>query len=153
MLPQKPKPSMDLPSSQNLNQRDLSQRSGNSTSGLQAAYQQLMSIQDPAQLRQAALQVVAPMLGKGISQKNLQTFKLTLQKIGDDLVKLQSYITNYILKGSGLGVMENEIAAIESLITEDVREVKLTDDQWRWKRLVESYGYHVGKAPVRRIDG
>lgn len=139
---------------------DLSQRAGNSTSSLQQSYKQLMSIQDPDQLKQAALEVVQPLVGKGISPKNWATFQRNVMGL-TDLTKLQAYITNYILKGSGLGVVgggarfatEDHVLAISSLISEDTADVKLTDDQWRWKRLVELYGFHVGKLSTPRIDG
>lgn len=125
-------------------QRDLSQQGGNPTSELQKNYEVLMGINDPDELAQAAVQVVRPLVGRGFSEKNYTKFMQNLEQAQQRGVQgLQKFLTNYILKGSGLGV-ESKEAAVASMLTEDVDDpIELTPYQQHLKALVESYGYHV----------
>jgi hypothetical protein len=120
--------------------RDLSQQGGNPTSALQAAYQQLMSIQDPEELAQAALQVVQPLVGSGMSEQNFQKFQQNLQgSARKGLTGVQMFLSNYILKGSGMGVGMEAAESVASFITEDVNDFRdLTPQQQALKTLVES---------------
>ena len=125
---------------------DLSQQGGNPTSALQAAYQQLMALPTMEELQQAALNIVKPLAdaGTGISPKNWKVFQTTVMR-ARNLQDLQRYITNYILKGSGMGVQESMIDAIGSLLTEEITvTADFSEQQLKLKNLVESYGYHVG---------
>lgn len=127
-----------------LTEMDLSQSGGNSTSALQAAYQRLMALPTMEELQQAAIQIVQPLVGSGISPKNWKVFQMTVMR-ARNLQDLQRYITNYILKGSGMGVQESAIDAIGSLLTEEITvTADFSPQQRRLKSLVESYGYHVG---------
>lgn len=83
---------------------DLSRQPGNPTSELQAHAQELWAIQDPQELANAAINIVKPLVGRGMSQKNYQMFLRNMQgAMRRGLTGVQSYITNYILKGSGMG--------------------------------------------------
>ncbi len=120
--------------------RDLSRQSGNSTSALQAAYQQLMAIQDPEELVQAAINVVQPLVGNGISPQNYKKFIMNLQNSARrGLTNIQMYLSNYILSGSGMTTDMNSVQAVASFITEDVNDIRqLTPQQQYLKTLVES---------------
>lgn len=129
--------------------RDHSKKPGNPTSALQAQYQQLMTIQDPDELAQTALEIVQPLVGSGMSEQNFRKFKINLQDAAQrGLVGLQGFLSNYILAGSGLSVGRGgrggpreaaEVAQIASMISEDVNDIrKLTPQQEYLKNLVES---------------
>ncbi len=119
---------------------DLSTKKGNPTSALQDAYSELMSIDDPALLAQRAIEIVKPLINRGVSERNYAKFARQLagaqiKGIGE----VQKFLTNYILAGSGLGVAENKIAAIGSLLTEDADVTRqFTREQHELKNLVES---------------
>lgn len=123
---------------------DLSQQTGNPTRAIQDNYERLMSIEDPDELVQAANDLVRPMVGTGISNTNYKKFINNLRSSterGIDGIKY--FLTNYMLRGSGLGV-ESKIGAIASILTEDANVfIELTPHQQRLKQLVESYGYDV----------
>lgn len=79
--------------------RDLSlQDDGNPTRKLQEAYASLMAEPDADALR---VKVLALVKESKISAKNLQKFDHTVRGIST-LEKLQFYVTNYILAGSGM---------------------------------------------------
>lgn len=120
--------------------RDLSQQEGNPTRALQDAYQQLMAIQDPQEMMDAAIQVVQPLVGRGMSEQNYKKFMQNLQgSARRGLVGIQSFLSNYILKGSGMGATLEAAESVASFITEDVNEVcNLTPRQQYLKTLVES---------------
>lgn len=125
--------------------RDLSTKGTNSTSELQRHYQQLMSIQDPDELTQAAINIVRPLVGKGVSEQNYRKFTTELQKAAmKGLTNIQMYISNYILSGSGLSVGRGlketiDIHNIGTMINEDINYIKeLTPTQKRLKHLIES---------------
>lgn len=130
--------------------RDLSKQAGNPTSELQAHYQRLMSIQDPVELADAAVQVVEPLVGKAMSVDNYNKFLTRLKQAGQrGLVGVQKYVSDFILRGSGLGVVEDVTSAIASVITEDVDDpIELTRHQRQLKALVESNTkFHVVLLP------
>lgn len=131
--------------------RDMSGNPGNPTSELQKAYSQLMTITDPDQLVEAAVGIVKPLIGRGFSEKN---FRLFMQNIEQSkrrgLESIQSFLSNYILRGSGLGV-ESKEHAIASVLTEDIDDyIELTPYQQSLKAMVESHGFHVG---IKSNDG
>lgn len=120
--------------------RDLSKQSSNPTSELQKSYQQLMAIEDPEELMKAAISVVEPLVGSGISETNYRKFINDIRNAARKGTNgIQFFLSNYILKGSGLGVDLNSIQSIASYITEDANEIcKLTPQQQYLKNLVES---------------
>ena len=120
--------------------KDLSKISGNPTSALQDAYAKLMSIDDPQELYDAAIAIVKPLVGSGVSEANYRKFENTLYKNAERGVdELKYYLSMYILNGSGMGVESNNIKAMASFITEDCDEiVDLTEEQLRLQKLVES---------------
>lgn len=124
--------------------RDLSGKSRNPTAELQKAYSHLMSIQDPEELMRAAVGIVKPLVGTGLSEKNYQKFMTNLQQSAQrGLEGLQFFLSNYILSGSGMSVESRE-NAVASLLSEDVNEVRrLTTHERQLKAMVESYGYYV----------
>ncbi len=83
--------------------KDHSQaKTNNPTKAIESAYSALMAETDPTKL---AADVVALVESTGgVSPKNLERFKITIRNIGDDLRKLQGYITNFYLAGCGLSV-------------------------------------------------
>ena len=123
--------------------RDLSAKSGNATSELQAAYHELMAIPELETLKKEAIRVVQGLVGKGISLPNFKKFQMTVLN-SQTLQKLQFYITNYILAGSDLAVAENAFESAGSLLTEDVSEY-LTLEQEKLANMVGEYGLYVKK--------
>lgn len=127
-------------------QPDYSQQPGNPTSELQAKYQQLMTIQDPHELVDAAVGIVQPLVGRGMSEKNWRIFQRNIQGAARrGLVGLQMFLSNYILKGGGQGVIGSgggrfeSVDVIANMITEDVDIFnELTPQQQYLKNLVES---------------
>lgn len=129
--------------------RDLSQQGGNPTSALQAQYQQLMEIPDQNMLIDAAMKIVQPLVGRGMSEPNFMKFKRDLMSSAQrGLTNIQMFLSNYILSGSGLSVGRGErgggmrgesIDQIASIITEDANVFnELTPQQQNLKDLVES---------------
>lgn len=141
---------------------DITQQSGNPAYGLEQAYDKLMAIQDSEALKQAAIDVVRPYVGRGMSRNHYRKFELTLDSL-TDVQGIQFYLTNFILKAGKRGVLksrgayesiegvrlclaEDEIDAVASWVAEDPDDKlynELTDDQIRIKELVESYGFSV----------
>ena len=123
--------------------KDYSKTPGNATSVLQAAYGNLMSIQDPEELKLAMIDTIKPLVGKGISRDKFERFN-KIARGCDNLTKLRYYVSNFILKGSGLGVVESKAAAVASFLAEDADVIaRLPKSAWRLKAIAESYGYHV----------
>jgi len=120
-------------------ERDLSQQAGNPTSELQKHYSTLMAIQDPEELYRKILEIVEPTVGHGFSDRNYQKFMTNLDASkASGLLKMQRFITNFILAGSGMRVTE-DIEGIASLIDED-----LTREQKLLAQVVRQYGFHAG---------
>lgn len=126
-------------------QTDLSQREGNPTHAIQQHYQELMAIDDVDLLKQKALEIVQPLVGHGMSTSNYQKFMMNLNRSATaGLAKLQYFLSNFMLAGSGLRAESNSMRAIAGLISEDINEpIILTPEQRRLKRLVESHGFYV----------
>jgi len=127
--------------------RDLSGQAGNSTSALQANYEELMSIQDPEELMYRALEIVEPLVGRGISERNWAKFQNMVNSASrKGLLGLQFMLSNYILSGSGLSVDQGgrfgestEVSQIADIITEDAGIFnELAPHQQYLKHLVES---------------
>lgn len=74
----------------------------NPSKAIERHYQELMAETDPRQLAADALDLA--LKAGNISEKNLRRFRLTLHQLGDDLAKLQYYITNFMLAGAGLSI-------------------------------------------------
>jgi hypothetical protein len=57
----------------------------------------------------------------------------------------QFLVSNYLMSGSGLGVIKNEdiVVTVASMITEDVNFYPLTPTQKKLKAIAESYGLTV----------
>lgn len=122
---------------------DLSGSTANSTGALQAAYHQLMAITDLPTLQKTAIDVVQKLVGSGISPENFKKFQANVAN-SPTVQKLQYYLTNYILKGSGLGVAESAQESMGSLLTEDVGEY-LNEEQQKLADMVAEYGLYVKK--------
>ena len=112
---------------------------------IQANYEHLMQPgQDPDDLLQFVLSNIQSMVGHGISQPAFKKLRMDLQRAAmkggaDAAFGLQHALTNFLLRGEGLGVIENAQYAIASMITEDRESVRLTVDQMALKRLVETH--------------
>ena len=119
--------------------RDLTRQSGNPTSWIHDNYQELMGIQDPEELAQHVLENITPMVGNGISQQNFAKMRQTLMMAArKGIHEVQKYLSNYMLRGAGLGVEDNEQLALASMVCEDCEVVRLNLKQTYLKRLVES---------------
>jgi hypothetical protein len=99
-----------------------------------------MAIQDPQELMDAAVGVVQPLVGRGMSEQNYQKFMQNLQgSARRGLTGIQMFLSNYILKGSGMGATLEAAESVASFITEDVNDTHaLTPQQQALKTLVES---------------
>ena len=84
---------------------NLSEQQGNPAFGLKAKYKELMAIKDAPTLYKAAWELVTAYHGKGCSTKNIIRFQRTLYGIKDDLTRMQGFLTNFILKADGDGVL------------------------------------------------
>jgi len=126
---------------------DYSKRPGNPTSVLQSNYTMLMGITNSEELSQAAIDLVEPLRGSGISEKNWIKFNNDIRKAASrGLESIRYYLTNYILSGSDLSVgrgesykESTEINSIASMITENIDGPNvLSSQQQCLKDLVES---------------
>ncbi len=108
-------------------------------------YNNLMAIDDLDTLKQTVINLVKPTLNHGFSPRNYQMFSRNLEQASmRGLESVQSFLTNFMLKGAGLGVAENKIESFASLICEtSLSPIPLTNEQRKLKLLVESYGYSV----------
>lgn len=80
----------------------LTDKSGNPANTLSTHYGRLMSIDCPNTLKSEALALVVGQ--PGISKANSAKFKATVNK-ETRLDRLQSYLTNFMLKADGHGVI------------------------------------------------
>jgi len=89
---------------------DLTAREGNPSSALSNAYQQLLAIENGSQFIKTVDGIVRPYIGKGFSQKNYRKLMNELERmnreLADPIPEMQKYITNFILKGAGHGVVD-----------------------------------------------
>lgn len=130
-MPRAQRPDYDMSKSRTINITKL----------LTQEYGRLVQITDPYDLVEAVIELATPLVGKGFRQENYDSFVRTLnQEAEKGLIQLQHYLTNFILRGSGLKVMEHvDPRSIAKFITEDIDQVRyLTDDQKYLKKLVES---------------
>jgi hypothetical protein len=84
----------------------ISEQEGNPAFGLKQRYNELMAVKDAPTLYKAALDLGKAYHNKGFSTKNLAKFQHTLHAIKDDLARMQGFLTNFILKADGEGVIK-----------------------------------------------
>lgn len=87
--------------------RTLSDKPGNPANGLKASYTELMALTDPAELHARATKIATEYLDHGFSAKHYIRFIMTINQIKDDLPKMQGFISNFILKADGTGVIRD----------------------------------------------
>lgn len=122
---------------------DLSQKAGNPTHGLEQNYERLMQINDPDELKMAAVELAKSYVGKGMKPAGYQKFIRELERASQrGLEGLQFFLTNFMLAGSGMRVMESAQEALSTYLTESTC-IRLTPRQREIKMLVESYGFYV----------
>ena len=86
--------------------RDLTQIDGNPASDLRNAYGILMACDSAESLHEKATWLIRNrMENGGISKKNAASFFRIADGLKGDLVKLQGYITNWLMKAAGLSVV------------------------------------------------
>ena len=85
---------------------DLSSTPGNPAFELTQNYDRLMAITDLAELVTEAEAIVTRMVGHGISEKNHRRFTNTINHLKErGMFSVQKYLSDYILKASGNGVI------------------------------------------------
>ena len=82
--------------------REISKDTSNPAGRLRAKYNRLMEITDPEQL---ATEIEETIDGPGWSAKNRQRHATFMRRIGYNLTQLQMYVSNFILKADGDGVI------------------------------------------------
>lgn len=91
------------------NGRDLSKvEHANPTKVIEQHYEELMAEDDPEKLARDVIELVEK--HGGVSAKNFARFKVTVAKEKGNLVRLKTYITNFVLAGCGLGVLDSHLA-------------------------------------------
>lgn len=124
--------------------RDLSKQVGNPTSYIHDNYQRLMAINDFDELAKVLRTIFTLHRGKGFSERNSRMALQTLQDIeakGKNVDELQKFATNFMLRGSGLGVIGDDMDKIDAVMNED--KCGLTDEQAAFVALVEDH-FDVG---------
>jgi len=108
-------------------------------------YQQLMTIDDPDELKNYIMNLVKPTINHGFSKQNFARFQNNLlQSYNRGIDSLKMYLTNFMLKADGLGVTESYTESLAALINEDVNDYQIfTESQSKMIKLVEKYGYRV----------
>lgn len=108
---------------------DITDMPGNPAYGIKQAYKELMVITDPTELYNRVVAIVEPYRGHGMSEQSFANFMRIMAKQRKSLIGMQKYVTNFILKAGGEGVIEGEAwgeivdnpaDAIASMLTEDV---------------------------------
>lgn len=124
--------------------RDLSGQEGNPTWAIQQNYDALMSITDPEQLKQAAIDLVKPYVGQAMSENNWRKFMMAIERTRT-IQEIQFFLTNFLLKGSQLGVLRNSVEGIANFITEDIDQMRqrFTPEQAVLVEMVGRYGFQV----------
>lgn len=85
--------------------RDFSKANGkNATKTIEQHYELLMSHEDPETLAQDVLALVTS--DGGISATNLMKLRLNLDRTRGDLTRLRSFVTNFMLSGSGMSTSQ-----------------------------------------------
>lgn len=83
----------------------ISEQAGNPANGLRQEYGRLMSIKDASTLHAEASKLVEAYRGKGISERNFMKFRYTINGLKDSLLRMQGFLSNFILKADGDGVL------------------------------------------------
>lgn len=83
----------------------LTEQEGNPAYALRQEYTRLMAIQNPNELHDEAVKVVWPHRDRSMKRAKYQEFAATCWGLKDKLVQLQSYLTNFMLKADGMGVI------------------------------------------------
>ena len=83
----------------------LSEKSGNPAFGLKVAYPELMAIKEAPLLHAKLVELITSYHKKGCSTHNVRRFLATVNALKDDLTKMQMYVSNFILKADGDGVV------------------------------------------------
>lgn len=118
---------------------ELSKQEGNPAYELNKIYPTLNNITDEREFYDTVMAAVKPTVGKGMSKRSYNNFVKNLNSSARrGLMSMHAYVTNFIVAADGLRVIENEIAAIGSLIREDKQPIKLTPRQAKLKRFIES---------------
>jgi hypothetical protein len=122
--------------------RDLSQVPGmNPTKWIFQHYDDL-KIMNATELGQLLLSSI-PQMGN-FGRQNAREFVETVRQLTAENATdaLRKYITNFMMKGMGYGVIEcvigNDVESIASVITEDVNVTLLTPELSALKKLVET---------------
>lgn len=123
--------------------QDFSTSGGmNPTKWLSQHYQEVMDgfKTDPDGTADMLLQQFASMVGHGYDKKNFNKFRLALaQARAKGTEALQFYLTNFMMKGMGEGVVEavawDDPMAIGGLLCED------SDEFAKLRRMVGRYGF------------
>ena len=82
----------------------LSEKAGNPAASLRSSYQELMKETDSGVLAHNAIDIVRRHEGRGASSNNVRRFVIEMERLRN-LSRIQSYITNFILKADGYGVI------------------------------------------------
>jgi hypothetical protein len=107
---------------------DLTQKHGNPARALQDDYDRLMTISDTDELIQAAIATVKPLVGQGMSTRNYENFMSELQRsAARGISSIRAYLTNYVLKASGLGV-ESVLSSANMIEDENIRAIAINRD-------------------------
>ena len=145
-----------------ISEADLSDRPGNPAASLKASYQKLMSIQDPVELYDMAMEVVGQHAEKGMSKGNLATFQANMKKVMAKLRggfaphrvlrDLQGYLTNFILKADNLGVIEGRIITWGEIVSDPIEAIgsmldesmlALSPSRRHFVRVAQQYGINI----------
>ena len=87
--------------------RTISDKKGNPANGLRGSYQELMALKNPTELYTRVTKLVTGYLDHGFSAKNYIRFIMSMNQIKDDLGRMQGFISNFILKADGNGVIRD----------------------------------------------
>jgi len=82
--------------------RDFTNDTRNPAGAIKARFDELMTITDAEELSNEVFRTVAD---TQFSKRNESKFRQTMNKLEGDLVKIQFYLANFILKAGGDGVI------------------------------------------------
>lgn len=87
--------------------RNLSNEPGNPTSYIHDNYQRLMAIPTYKELDAKMRTIFKLHAGKGFSQQNMSKALRTMDDLKErgDIDRLRMFVTNFMMRGSGLGVL------------------------------------------------
>lgn len=86
-----------------MSKKDLTEIPGNLSSDIHDKYGELLAIQDLAVLKPILIEMADARHNKGLSERNYRKFRGDLDRCGDDCMEVIKYITNYMLRGAGMG--------------------------------------------------